>query len=110
MVQAMRQAMIQMQADLDATRQQVQLITTSHDQLKAAHEALNIAAQNAIAQKTAEIKAAEDNLRGLLFRQQFDLLDSKELKPDVYKGRRTESFKPWKKKFEAFCNSKRTGF
>ena len=32
------------------------------------------------------------------------------MKPDPFKGRRSESFKPWKKKFEAYCNSKRSGF
>ena len=56
------------------------------------------------------IKESEDKLRNLIFRQQFDLLDSKELKPDNFKGRATEAFKPWSRKLKAFCNSKRTGF
>jgi hypothetical protein len=46
----------------------------------------------------------------MLFKQQFDLLDSKELKPVGTCGRATETFKPWAKKFKAFCNSKRSGF
>ena len=107
MVQALQQAMLQMQGDLDATRAQVVIVTNAHDQLKAAHDALNLAAQTALAQKSAEIAATEEKLRGLIFRQQFDLLDAKDLKPDPYKGRRSESFKPWKKTFEAYCNSKR---
>ena len=37
-------------------------------------------------------------------------MDSKELKPDGFKGRASETFKPWAKKFKAFCNSKRSGF
>ena len=80
-------------------------ITAAHDQLKAAHEALNTAAQIALAQKSAEISASEDKLKGLIFRQQFDLLDAKDLKPDAFRGRKSEAFKPWKKKFEAYCNS-----
>ena len=46
----------------------------------------------------------------MLFKQQFDLLDSKELKPDHFRGRASETFKPWARKFEAFYNSKRSGF
>ena len=110
MAAAVQQAMVQMQSDLDATRAQVLAITQAHDTLKAAHEALNHAAQVAIGQKTAEIAASEEKLKGLIFRQQFDLLDSASLRPEPYKGRKTESFKPWKKKFEAYCNSKRQGF
>ena len=44
----------------------------------------------------------------MIFRQQFDLLVSKELKPDHFRGRATEPFKPWQRKLKAFCNSKRT--
>ena len=109
-LQAVQQAMVQMQAELTATRAQVVAVTAAHDTLQVAHEALNQAAQVAFQQKAAEIAAAEDKLKGLIFRQQFDLLDAKDMKPESYKGRKSESFKPWKKKFHAYCNSKRSGF
>ena len=52
----------------------------------------------------------EVRLKNMMFKQQFDLLDSKELKPEHFRVRATETFMPWAKKFEAFCNSKRNGF
>ena len=93
-----------------ALQNQVAQIGANHEALRAAHDALNLAAQNALAEKDAKINSMEVNLKNSIFRQQFDLLDAKELKPDVFKGRATESFKPWQRKMKAFCNSKRTGF
>ena len=81
-----------------------------HESLKAAHDALNIAAQGALADKEQKIQDAETRLRNLIFRQQFDLLDANELKTDKFRGLATEPFKPWQRKFKAFCNSKRWGF
>ena len=78
--------------------------------MRAAHDALNVAAQQAIAEKDQKIRELEDRLKSLTFRQQFDLLDSKELRPDHFRGRVTDALKPWQRKFQAFCNSKRTGF
>ena len=46
----------------------------------------------------------------MLFKQQFGLLDSKELKPDFFRGRASETFQPWARKFKAFCNCKCSGF
>ena len=71
---------------------------------------LNFAAQQALADKDQKIHETETRLRSLLFRQQFDLLDLKELKPDHFRGRASETSKPWARKFKAFCNSKRSGF
>ena len=71
---------------------------------------MNLAAQQALADKGQQIQMTETRLRDLIFRQQFDLLDSKEIKPDQFKGRSSQTFKPWQRKFKAFCNSKRTGF
>ena len=99
-----------LQQELNTTRAQVVLITQQHDALRAAHDALNSAAQTALQQRANEILQMEGNLKGLIFRQQFDLLDAKDLKPDNFKGRKTENFKPWAKKFKAYCNSKRSGF
>ena len=105
-----QQALIALQQEMAQVRGQVAQVSQAYDQLKAAHDALNLAASNAIGQKTDEITAMEEKLRGLIFRQQFDLLDAKDLKPDAFRGRKTENFKPWAKKFKAYCNSKRTGF
>ena len=107
---AEQQAIMVLQHEVTQTRQAVTLQNTTLETLKAAHDALNIAAQNALAEKEQQIKNSEDRLRSLIFRQQFDLLDSKELKPDKFRGRATEAFKPWQKKLTAFCNSKRQGF
>ena len=105
-----QQAIVILQQELAQTRQVVDQVSAAHDSLRAAHDALNLAAQQAIAEKEQKIKETEDRLRTLIFRQQFDLLDSKELKPDHFRGRATDAFKPWQRKFQAFCNSKRTGF
>ena len=45
-----------------------------------------------------------------LFRQQFDLLDLKDMKPGGFNGRRTDNFKPWARKLKAYGNGKREGF
>ena len=104
------QALLVLQREMAETRAHVATLTSSYDALKGAHEALNLAAQQALAEEEQKILESEKRLRALIFRQQFDLLDSKELKPDGFRGRATETFKPWAKKFKAFCNSKRSGF
>ena len=107
---AEQQAIIALQQEVQQTRQMGERVSGAHDALLAAHNALNAAAQNALAEKDQKVKGMEDRLKSLIFRQQSDLLDSKELKPDGFRGRSTEAFKPWQRKFKAFCNSKRTGF
>ena len=99
-----------MQAELTATRNQVGQMAQSYDQLRAAHEALRLASDNALNQRAAEIAAMEQKLQQLLFNQKFDLLDMKTLQPEVFKGKHTEAFKPWAKKVKAFCNAKKAGF
>ena len=103
-------AILVLQDEVAQLRQAIQAGATAHDALRAAHDALNNAAQVALAQKDAKIQETEERLRGLIFRQQFDLLDSKEMKPDHFRGRATDTFKPWQRKFKAFCNARRTGF
>ena len=107
---AEQQVIIDLQRGPEATRQQVLQVPQAHDALRGAHDALNQAARIALQDKGNKIKESEDKLRNVIFRQQFDLLGAKELKPDVFKGRATEAFKPWSRKLKAFCNSKRTGF
>ena len=103
-------AIMVLQNELAQTRQAVQAGAAAHDALQRAHEALNNAAQAALADKDRMIKEVEDRLRTLVFRQGFDLLDAKDLKPEHFRGRQTEAFRPWQKRFKAFCNSKRSGF
>ena len=107
---AEQQAIVALQNALAQAQQQIATQNTAHETLRSAHDALNLAAQNALADKERKINEVEANLKNLIFRQQFDLLDSKELKPEAFKGRSTEAFKPWQRKMKAFCNSKRTGF
>ena len=104
------QTIAMLQAELQQTRAQVLAIAQSHEALKTAHEALNQEAERLFKQRADDIRSAEDRLRNLLFRQQFDLLDLKDLKPGDFKGRRTENFKPWARKLKAYCNGKRDGF
>jgi hypothetical protein len=75
-----QQAITALQHELVDTRQRVQQLVDGHEALKSAHDALNVAAQNALAEKDMKINEAEGRLRQLIFRQQFDLLDAKELK------------------------------
>ena len=89
-----QQAIVALQNELGQVRTQVTTVTQAYDALKTAHETLNQAAANAIREKATEIAAAEERLMGMIFRQQFDLLDAKDLKPDEFRGRKTENFKP----------------
>ena len=104
------QALGVLRQEMAQTRVHVVQRTDSYEALKSVHDALNLAAQQALADKDQQIQLTESRPRGQIFRQQFDLLDSKEIKPDQFKGRTSETFKPWQRKFKAFCNSKRTGF
>ena len=69
------------------TRAHVTQLTNSHEALKSAHDALNFVAQQTLADKDHKIQETETRLRNLLLKQQFDMLDSKELKPDHFRGR-----------------------
>ena len=102
-----QQALVVLQQEIAQTRTHVAQLTDSYEVLKSAHDALNLAAQHALAEKEQKIQESENRFRGLIFRQQFD---SKEIKPDQFKGLASETFKPWQRKFKAFCKSKRTSF
>ena len=58
-----QQALINVQEELNQTRPQVVLITQSHDQLCAAHDALNVAASTALQQRAQEITNMENHLK-----------------------------------------------
>ena len=91
---AEQQATIALQGELGAVRAQVVAVTTAYDALKGAHDALNAASDRLQGERAVEIKSCEERFRNLIFRQKFDLLDSKDLKPDPFKGGRTVCFKP----------------
>ena len=84
---AEQQAIVNLKHELADTRSRVQQLIDGHEALKAAHDALNLPAQQALADKDHKIQETENRLRNLLFRQQIDLLDSKELKADHFRGR-----------------------
>ena len=107
---AEQQAITNLQHELADTRARVQQLIDGHETLEVAHDAPNVAAQGALADKEQKIQETESRLIQLIFRQQLDLLDAKELKPDKFRGRATEPFKPWQRKVKAFCNSRRSGF
>ena len=48
--------------------------------------------------------------RNRIFTQKFELLELKDLKPDKFRGRKTENFKTCAEKSKAYCNVKRQGF
>ena len=98
------QALLVLQRKMAETPDHLTTLTSSYEALKGAHDARNLAAQQALADKDQKIYESQTRLRNMLFKQQFDLLDSKELKPDGLRGRATETFKPWAKKFKALCN------
>ena len=95
--------------ELNTTRQQVITITQAHETLQAAHEALNLATQAAMTEKTREIRELEGKIHQQNTKQPVDLLDTKDLKPGGFHGRRNENFKPWARKVRAFCNAKSAG-
>ena len=106
----LEQAMIQLQAELAQTREQLGRMAASHDNLQHAHLALRSEADGLFRQQRDEIQRSEEKVAKLLFTQKFDLLDLKAMQPEVFKGRRNEPFKPWARKMKAYCNAKRGGF
>ena len=67
-------AITALQHELVDTRSRVQHLIDSHEALKIAHDALNVAAQSALAEKDAKITESEGRLRQLIFRQQVQLV------------------------------------
>ena len=76
------QALGVLQQEMAETRAHVSQLTNFYEALKSAHDALNLVAQQALAYKEQKIQESENRLQSLIFRQQLDLLDSKEPKPD----------------------------
>ena len=112
-----QQALVALQGELQQTRAQLvdfgarfDNLAAAHTGLQQAHDLLRYDSGNALTHRANEIKALETQLRGLLFKQQFDLLDLKNMRPEVFKGSRGETWRPWARKFKAYCNGKSEGF
>ena len=58
-----RQAMLDLQAELQRTTDQVMRISVAHDALQAAHDALRAAARDALADRKRQIRETEDKLK-----------------------------------------------
>ena len=114
-----QQAMLQLQNELETTKQQVLEVTRrfdglqhQHTGLQQAHTQLASESDRLFRAKAAEIAGLEQRLHGVLTRQKtdFELLDLKSMKPDKFKGTRSEPWKPWARRFKAYCNGKSLGF
>ena len=111
-------AMIQLQSEMRGTRSQLAEMATAHDELREAVTKLESVSSAGVAsegdrkfaEQAAAIEKMEVQLQRLLFTQKFDLLDAKAMTPEVYRGKRTEAFKPWARKLKHYCNAKRSGF
>ena len=64
-----QQALTILQQEMAQTRTCIAQLTDSYRALKSAHDALNLAAQEALADKEQNIQESESRLRNLIFRQ-----------------------------------------
>ena len=105
-------ALIALQTDLRATRDQVLEITRRYDGLAAAHQQLSSETARVFQIRAGETAALEQQLKSLLLKQRtdYELLDLKSMRPDKYKGTRAEPWKPRARRFKAYCNGKAAGF
>ena len=71
---------------------------------------MNSEADRLFREKGDQIASLEQRLTATLSKQTFDLLDLKSMKPDRFSGQRNEAWKPWARKFKAYCNAKSQGF
>ena len=78
----MQQALTALQAELAHSQAQVLQLTQKVDQLTAAHNHLHSESDRLFKERHNEITALEAKLQSTLFRQQFDLLDLKSMKPE----------------------------
>ena len=109
MATPMQQALVQLQSELAHSQAQVLQLTQKVDQLTAAHNHLHSESDRLFKERHNEITALEAKVQSTLFRQQFDLLDLKAMKPDKFSGGRNEAWKPWARRFRAYCNGKAQG-
>ena len=107
-----QQALIALQTELRATRDQVLEITQRYDGLAVAHQTLSAETARVFQIRAGEMATLEQQLKSLLLKQRadYELLDLKSMRPEKYKGTRAEPWKPWARRFKAYCNGKAAGF
>ena len=95
----------QLSTELTSARAQILRLASEQQALRAA--------------VAAEIAASEERTNNLLAKlgraeassaERFDLIDFKSVKPDNFRGLRTESWKVWSRQFKTYCNMRREGF
>ena len=93
--------MIALQQEMEQTRTQMlglgqrfDGLAQAHTALQQAHDALSFHTGQAMAQRQQQIQEIEDKLKNTYFKQQFDLLDLKNMRPEVFKGNRGENWRP----------------
>ena len=105
----MEAAIQQMAKELAAARAQIATLAAAQDTLKAQ-------AQNAIAASEARTQAALQQLghagggAGGGGFDKIDLVDFKVAKPELFHGKREESWKMWSRQFRTYCNVRKDGF
>ena len=112
-----QRAMIALQQEVEQTRNQLLSLgqrfdglAQAHTTLQQGHDNLSFHTGTALAQRQQEIQEIGDKMKNLQFKQQFDLLDLKNMRPEMFKGNRGENWRPWARKFKAYCNGKSEGF
>ena len=86
-----QQALAALQQELAASRAVTLQLTQRFDALAAAHQSLNSEADRLFREKADQIAALEQRLTATLFKQTFDLLDLKSMKPERFSGQRNEA-------------------
>ena len=86
--------MIALQDEMRGTRATVDLLASGQEEIQKAVDLLKLTAAAETARQEAKIELLESRIQKLTFTQKFDLLDSKALTPDLFRGRRTDAFKP----------------
>ena len=107
---ALQQEMAQTRSQLLEVSQKFDSLSNAHQTLQGAHDTLRVDSDRLLRQRQGQIEAIENRLTTLLGKQQCDLLDLKSMKPTVFKGERSEKWKPWARKTKAYCNGKNEGF
>ena len=80
-------AITRLQGELQAARVQILALTQSQDRLRQSHDVPDAEADCLFRVQADTVRAVEECPRGLISRQQFDVLDPKDLKPEGFKRR-----------------------
>jgi hypothetical protein len=103
-------ALLAVQNELQQSRGHVRALTQLFHALATAHRTLNAEADRLFREKADQITSLESRVAQTLVKQSYDLLDLKSMKPEKFSGLRAQAWKPWARKFKAYCNGKSQGF